>query len=119
MIGAQTGTYNFDMLDGSIQYSTSNATANLTVNFRGNNTTTANAMIGNGKSITSTFIMTTGANAYGITNIQIDGSNTNIAWAGMTTPIFVSNSSQSFTFTIIKTSTTPTYKVLGSTTRYG
>lgn len=119
LIGAQTGTYNFNLLDGSIQYSTANATANLTLNFRGNSTTTANTVIGYGKSITSTYLLTNGSNAYGISNIQIDGSAQTISWASNAIPTFYSNTTQSYTFTIIKTSNTPTFKVLGSTTRYG
>lgn len=118
LIGAQTGTYNFDMLDGSIQYSTANATANLTLNFRGNIATTANTMLANGKSITSTYLMTTGANAYSITGAQIDGSSATIKWVNGVIPVGVSNCVTAYTFTIVKTSTSPTYAIFASGTRY-
>jgi hypothetical protein len=62
--------------------------------------------------------MTTGANGYTITSIQIDGTAANVIWPGGSIPVYGSNSSTSYTYTIIKTSTTPTYTVLGSGTRY-
>ena len=118
LIGAQTGTYNFEMLDGSIQYSTANATANLTLNFRGNSSITANTMIANGKSITSTYLMTTGTNAYTISGTELDGSSATVKWINGVTPFGVSNCVTAYTFTIVKTSTTPTYSIFGSATRY-
>jgi hypothetical protein len=119
LIGAQTGTYNYDLLNGAIQYSTANATANIVLNYRGNSSIATNALLANGKSITSTYILTNGANAYGISNVQIDSTLETIKWVGNVTPSVISNALQSYTFTIIKTSTTPTYVVLGSMTRYG
>lgn len=119
IIGAQTGTYNFDLLDGSIQYSTANASANITLNFRGNSTTLANAVIGNAKSITSTYLMTTGTTPYTITSVAIDSSlGLPINWVGGVTPIPIANSITAYTYTIVKTSTTPTYTIFGSATRY-
>lgn len=118
LIGAQTGTYNFDLLDGSIQYSTANATANITLNFRGNSSIGANTIIANGKSITSTYIMTTGTTPYTISSVNIDGGAANIKWVGGITPTALSNSSTAYTYTIVKTSTTPTFVVFASATRY-
>jgi hypothetical protein len=118
LIANQTGTYNFNLLDGSIQYATANATANLILNFRGNSTTTTNTVLGNGKSITSTYLLTLGSTPYNITNIQIDGSNANISWTNGSSPGTTANSVVAYTFTIIKTATTPSYKVLASGTTY-
>lgn len=119
IIGAQTGTYNFDLLDGSIQYSTANATANITINFRGNSTTLANTVIGNAKSITSTYLMTTGATPYTITAVAVDSSLAlPVKWVGGATPIPIANSVTAYTYTVVKTSTTPTYTIFGSATRY-
>lgn len=119
LIGAQSGTFNFDLLGNVINYSTANAAANLTLNFRGNSTTTANALIGTGKSVTATYLMTTGATAYGVTSVQIDGSAQTIRWVSNIVPVQASNTRNSYTFTLIKTSSSPTYTVLGSSTRYG
>jgi hypothetical protein len=119
LISVQSGNCNFNMLDGSIQYTTANATGNIILNFRGSSSVTANSMISVGKAVTSSYLMQTGATPYGITGIQIDGANTTIGWAGNLIPPFQPNAIQSYTFTLIKTSTSPTYSVLGSMTRYG
>lgn len=116
LISPQTGTYNFNALDGSIQYATANATGNLVLNFVGNGSTTLNSFLANGKSTTLTYVMTTGSSAYGVTGVQIDGTSQTIKLAGLLTPI--ANVTTTYTFTLIKTSTTPTYTVLASATRY-
>jgi hypothetical protein len=118
IIGAQTGTYAFDLLSNSFQYSTANSTANITVNFRGNSTVAANTVLSNAQSIVGTFVMTSGATAHTITAVQIDGSAQTIRWAGGSAPTANANSTNAFTFTLIKTATTPTYTVLGSMTRF-
>lgn len=118
IIGAQTGTYNMDLISNAIQFSTANATANVILNFRGNSSTTANTLIANGQSITSTYVMTNGSTPYTITSIQIDGATQTVNWAGGLTPTTYANTKVAYTLTLIKTSTTPTYIVLGSGTRY-
>ena len=118
LIGAQSGTYNMDLISNAIKYSTSNATSSVILNFRGNSSVTANTLLANGQSITSTYVMTNGATPYTISSIQIDGTSQTIKWAGGLTPTSYANTTVSSTFTIIKTSTTPTYVVLGSSTRY-
>jgi hypothetical protein len=118
LIGAQSGNYNYNILDGAIQYSTSNASANVGLNFRGNSTVTVANTIANGKSFTATYLLTNGTNSYAVSNVSIDGTASTIKWVGGVAPTKYSNAIQSYTFTVIKTSTTPTYTVLGSMTRY-
>lgn len=118
IIGAQTGTYNFDLITNSIQYSNANAAANLTLNFRGNSTTTLSSILGTGNSITGTYLMTTGSTGYGVTAVQVDGAAQTIKWAGNISTVY-SNTISSYTFTVVKTSATPTYLVFGSITKYG
>lgn len=118
LITAQTGTYNFDLLSNAIRYTTSNASANLTLNFRGNSTVTANTMIGNGQSIIGTYVIKTGSTAYGVTAVQVDGAAQTVKWINGITPTQTSNTLTAYTFTIVKTATTPTYDILGSATRY-
>jgi hypothetical protein len=118
LIGAQTGTYNYDVLSGAIQYSTANATANLTLNFRGNATSTLDSVLGNGKSTTVTYLMTTGITGYTISNVQIDSSAQTIKWVNGVIPPINGNSTTAYTFTLVKTSTAPTYTVLGNASRY-
>lgn len=118
LITAQTGTYNFDLISNSIRYTTSNASANLTLNFRGNSSVSANTVLANGQSITGTYVMSIGSTPYGVTAVQVDGSSQTIKWPSGIVPAQFANCLNSYTFTIIKTSTTPTYTVLGSSTRY-
>ena len=118
IIGAQTGTYDFDLITNSIQYSNANAAANLTLNFRGNSTTTLSSILDTGNSITGTYLITTGATAYGVTAVEVDGSAQTIKWAGNISTIY-SNTISSYTFTVVKTSASPTYLVFGSVTKYG
>jgi hypothetical protein len=119
LITAQTGTYNFDLISNAIRYTTSNASANLTLNFRGNSSVSANTVLANGQSITGTYVFKTGATAYGVTALQVDTVSQTIKWAGNIIPAQVANTLTSYVFTIVKTSNTPTYDVLGSATRYG
>ena len=119
LITAQTGTYNFDIISNAIRYTTSNASANLTLNFRGNSTVSANVLLANGQSVTGTYVFKTGSTPYGITALQVDTSVQTIKWASNVIPSQVANTLMSYVFTIVKTSTTPTYDVLGSATRYG
>lgn len=119
LISAQTGTYNFDLISNAIRYTTSNASANLTLNFRGNSTVSANTLLANAQSITGTYVFKTGTTPYGVTALQVDGSAQTIKWASNVVPLQVANTLTSYVFTIVKTSTTPTYDVLASATRYG
>lgn len=113
-----TGTYTYDLIDQVVVYNTTQATGNMSLNFRGNSTITANAFIGNSNSIVATYLMTTGGNAYGVVSLQIDGSSKTINWAGNAAPNTSTFTTISYTFTIIKTAAN-TYTVLGSGTRYG
>lgn len=115
---APAANVNFDLIEQAIIYSTANATANTTLNFRGSSGTTVNSYLVNGDSTIGTYVVTTGTTPYGITNIQIDGSAQTIKWINGIAPVSISNSVTAYTFTIIKTASTPTYTVLGSGARY-
>ena len=114
-----SGTQNFDLLDNPIVYSNANATGNITLNFRGNSTTTLANTISVGQSVTCAYLMTTTTTGYIPTVIQIDGSTQTVRYAANSAPVPIGNTICSYTYTIIKTSVTPTYVVLGSQTRYG
>ena len=118
LISVPTGTYNYDVLDGSIQYPTADATSDLVLNFRGNATTTFNTFLDTGKSFTGTYVMTNGTTAYQITSIEIDSVSATINWASGFAPLPTASSLNSYTFTVIKTSASPTYTVLASLTGY-
>jgi len=116
---AATGTVNFDAATQSVLYYTTNASANWTLNVRGSSSTTLTSMLAVGDAITVVFLNTNGATAYYPTVYQIDGSAVTPKWQGGTAPSAGNASSiDSYSLTIIKTASTPTYTVLGSQTRF-
>lgn len=117
---AATGTVAFDLATQGVLYYTTNASANFTLNFRGNATTTLTSMLAVGDSISAVFLNTNGATAYYANAFQIDGSAVTPKWSGGTAPAAGNASSiDGYTFTIIKTAATPTYLVLaGGATKF-
>lgn len=114
---AATGTINFDVATASVWFYTSNATANHTLNFRYNSTTSLSSRLAVGDSITLVWLNTNGATAYYPNVIQIDG-----ATVTPKVPASISggnaSSIDSYVFTIIKTAATPTYTVLETQTKF-
>ncbi len=115
---AATGTINIDALTAGTWYYTSNASANHTLNFRGNGSNTLNSILTTGDSITLVWLNTNGTTAYYPNTIQIDGSNVTPKWQGGTAPTAGNASSiDAYVFNIIKTATS-TYTVLASQTKF-
>lgn len=106
-----------NLLDGAVTFLTANSTANSTVNFRGNSTTTLNSLLSTGQSMTSLVLVTNGSTGYVIANVQIDGTGVTPKWSGNTVPTANTNAIDAFGFTIIKTAAN-TYTVLGSKTEF-
>lgn len=118
-VSGATGTVNFDVLTQGVLYYTANASADFTLNFRGNSGTTLDSLLSVGDSWSVVFICTNGGTAYYPTVFQIDGSAVTPKWAGGTAPSSGNASSlDSYTFTIIKTASTPTYTVLAGQARF-
>jgi len=113
-----TSTTNFDFLTQSVILNTGTANANVTLNVRGNSAISTNSILAIGQSVTVTYVMTTTSTPYGITALTIDGIAETIRWVNGIVPSQGANSTNSYTFTVIKTAATPTYRVLGSLTRY-
>ena len=102
-------------------YSTANATANWTINFRGSSTATLANVLSNANTITCTFMATQGATAYYNSAVQVDGTGTGVTtkWQGGTAPTSGDTSAVDvYNYVITKTSTTPTYTVLASVTKF-
>lgn len=113
-----TGTVAFDLLSSAIILNTANATANFTLNFRGNSTTTLNSIMSSNQSMTCTLINTNGATAYIPTQLQIDSANIVPVWAGTGSPApGTPLGKDAYTFNIIKTASA-TYTVLASRVGY-
>ena len=116
---AATGTINFDAVTQGVLYYTSNASANWTLNVRGNSGTTLSSLLATGDAITVAFLVTNGSTAYYPTALQIDGSSVTPKYQGGTAWTAGNASSiDAYVYTIIKTAATPTYTVFASQTKF-
>jgi len=101
---AATGTINYDVTTQSVLYYTSNASANWTVNVRGNGTTSLNTLMSTGQAITVVFLVTQGATAYYNNALQIDGSSVTPKYQGGTAWTAGNASGiDAYSYTIVKT----------------
>lgn len=113
-----TGTIDFDCLTQAIENYTVDQTADRTINFRGDSTTTLDSMLSVDESITCTIIMSQGVTAYYLNAYQIDGVSVTPKWSGGSAPTGGNASGLDvYTFTIIKTAAS-TFTVLGNQTQY-
>ena len=113
---AAATTVNFDAVTQGVLYYTSNATANWTLNVRGDSGTTLNSILATGDAITVSFLVTNGATAYYQTAFNIDGTTSGVTleYSGGTVPASGNASSVDvYTYTIIKTASA-TYTVFGA-----
>lgn len=108
---------NTDVKSGAVFYYTSNATANFTLNFRGDASTTLNTLLGIGQSTTVAVLVTNGTTAYYANTIQVDGTTVTPKWAGVAPTAGNASAIDSYTFTIIKTAAN-TYTVLASQAKF-
>jgi hypothetical protein len=113
---AATGTINFDVETASIWYYTSNASANHTLNFRYNSSTSLDSSMATGDAITLVWLNTNGSTAYYPNTIQIDGS---AVTPKVPAAISAGNASSidAYSFTIIKTASA-TFTVLETQTKF-
>ena len=99
-----TGTLNYDVTTQSVWYYTSNASANYTMNFRGNATTSLNTLMTTGDSLTVVFLNTNGATAYYNNVVNVDGSAVTPKYQGGTAWTAGNASSiDAYSYTIVKT----------------
>ena len=113
---APPSVVNIDMLDqkGSIVFFTSNTTSNVTINLRGNATTTLDSWLGttasNANVATAVVILTHGTTQYYVNNVLIDGRimhnssiKGNLFWQGNTLSSGGTTvSMDSYGFTVVK-----------------
>lgn len=112
---AATGTVNFDIATQAVLYYTTNASANWTLNFRWDATNSLSSKMDVGDSQTIVFMNTNGTTAYYPTAFQIDGVGITPKWVNSAPPSAGNASAiDAYTFTIIKTSSSPAYTVLAS-----
>jgi hypothetical protein len=115
---ATTGTTNFDFLTQAVLYHTTVATGQFTINLRGSSSTTLNNMLSVGESVTGAFLNTN--TTFYVSTITIDGSSTNVVldYQGGTAPTAGNAGIDVYSFTAIKTATTPAYTILASQTQF-
>ena len=115
---AATGTVNFDASTQSVLYYTTSASANWTLNIRGNSTTTLNTVMTTGQSLTVVFLVTQGATAYYASALTIDGSAVTPKYQGGTAWSSGNPSGvDAYTYTIIKTGSAA-FTVLAAQTQF-
>ena len=111
---AATGTINYDALTQAVLYYTSNASANWTVNVRGDGSNTLNSIMSTGEALTVVFLVTQGSTAYYNSAFQVDGSSVTPKWQGGSAPTEGTASGiDAYTYNIIKTADA-TFTVLAS-----
>jgi hypothetical protein len=109
-----TGTINYDALTQAVLYYTSDASANWTVNVRGDGSNTLNSIMAIDESLTVVFLVTQGSTAYYNSAFQVDGSSVTPKYQGGSAPSEGTASGiDSYTYTIIKTADA-TFTVLAS-----
>ena len=115
---ATTGSTNFDFLTQAVLYHTTTATGQFTLNLRGSSSTTLANMLSVGESVTGAFLNTN--TTFYVSTITIDGSSTNVTleYQGGSAPTSGNAGIDVYSFTAIKTATTPAYTILASQTQF-
>lgn len=102
---AATGTIQFDCSTQGVLYYTTNSSANFTLNFRGDSSTTLNSLMNTGDAITVNFLATNSTAYYQSTAVTVDTNATvSIKWSGGTAPSAGNASAiDIYSYTIVKT----------------
>lgn len=109
---------NFDVITQAAQYYTSDATADFTLNVRGDSSNSLNSIMSTGQSATIALLVTNGSTAYSPTTFQVDGSNVTAKWQGGSAPSGGNASSvDSYLLNIVKTADA-TFTVFASQTKF-
>lgn len=116
---APSATTNFDVATQSVQYYTSNAANNWTLNLRLSSGTSLDTGLSTGQSVTVALITTQGATPYYASTINVDGTAVGVTtkWLGGAISAGIASSLNIYTFTAIKTGSA-TWTVLASMVSY-
>jgi hypothetical protein len=116
--GTFTSNINIDTNTQAVRLDTANASANFTVNLRGDGSNSLDASMDTGESITVAYVSKQGATAYYNTTVQVDGSTVTPVWQGGAAPTAGNTTSNDlYTFTAIKTASS-TFTVLAAQTQF-
>ena len=115
---AATGTVNFDVITQSVLNYTTDASANWTLNIRGDASNTLDSIMDDGESITIAHIVSQGGTAYYNSAVTIDGVAVTPEWQGGSAPSAGNASSlDTYSYTVIKTASA-TFTVLAAQTQF-
>lgn len=115
---APSATTNFDAKTQAVQYYTTNAANNWTLNVRGDSSTTLNSIMATGQSLTIAVVTTQGATPYYASALTIDGNAVTPKYQGGTAWTSGNASGlDAYTYTIIKTASA-TFTVLAAQTQF-
>jgi hypothetical protein len=115
---AATGTVNYDVLTQAVWNFTTDASANWTLNIRGDGSNSLDSIMDTGEAITIAHIVSQGATAYYNSAVQVDGSSITPEWQGGAAPDAGNiNSLDVYTYTIIKTGSA-TFTALASLSQF-
>jgi len=116
--GTFTSNINIDTNTQAVRLDTANASANFTVNLRGDGSNSLDASMDTGESITVAYVSKQGATAYYNTTVQVDGTTVTPVWQGGAAPTGGNTTSNDvYTFTAIKTASS-TFTVLAAQTQF-
>jgi hypothetical protein len=114
---AATGAINIDVVTSAVNIRTTNATADWTINVRGDGSTTLDSLMAVGSQISVVFESPIGATAYEPTALTIDGAAVTPKWLGGTAPTGNINSTDVYVYTIRK-SAAATFTVIASQSKF-
>jgi hypothetical protein len=114
---AVPSTLTIDAVSQSVLYYTGNASANWTVNIRGNSGTTLNSLLSTGQAITVAVFATISTVGYYNNVFQVDGVTVVPKWQGSAPTVGNTSSVDAYTYTVLKTGSA-TYTVFASQTKF-
>jgi len=115
---SHTGVFAFNLDEGHLQEYSAATTANYAPNFRVSGSTSLNSVMSVGDVSAATLIVASSSH-YCLNTLQVDGSAAGIttSWIGGSAPSSANGSGfDIYAFTIMKTSTTPTYHIIANAT---
>ena len=116
--GFPSGTAIVYLNDYAVTLYQANVAANWIFDFQGSSGVSLNSTLAIGQSMTTSIAVPNGGSAYYPTAIQVDGVSQAVRWSGGTAPAAGNaNSTDVYTFTIIKTANAA-YTVFGSQTQF-
>ena len=114
---APSSTTNFYVQSGSVQYYTTSAANNWTLNIAFSSGTSMNTALATGQSVTFALVTTQGSTAYYNNAVTIDGTSVTPKWVGGAPTAGNASGLDVYRYAVIKTASA-TYTVLASLTQF-